>query len=459
MTNAKYRKSKRDNLKKDEGSSRSLKSGFSKDVPMPNDESMKRSTKSSPSVKGDRSLAPGLKTGLYTLVAVVAVMVFGLAGYGALAYYKNENHKKELSEEQAYLGKLVDIVNRGPNCRWKAKFNPFGTKVRNTDYKTLRNVTAVKEYVGHIRKFFESDMMKQHIKKLQTFSDSKLPRHFDSRQKWSFCPSLHQVLNQGACGSCFAIASMGVASDRTCIQTNGTFRNFLSAQDVVGCCYACGNCLTGGDPLKALVYWVVEGVVTGGPDGCQPYAIDTKCGIPCRVESYELTEKKRQCHRNCQSNYYKSTYKEDKSKGVLAYTLYPRKMTVDQAGKERIMMPSIIGNINETMSKPLTTEQIRTIIRKELFLFGPTTLAFPITEEFLHYDSGIYHPFPEQDFEKRIIYWHVVRLVGWGHDEADRLYWIAINSWGDQWGENGRFRVDTSLVERFGLEYETGLFM
>lgn len=35
---------------------------------------MKRSTKSSPSVKGDRSLAPGLKTGLYTLVAVVAVM-------------------------------------------------------------------------------------------------------------------------------------------------------------------------------------------------------------------------------------------------------------------------------------------------------------------------------------------------------------------------------------------------
>lgn len=39
MTNAKYRKSKRDNVKKDEGSSRSLKLGFSisKDVPMPND--------------------------------------------------------------------------------------------------------------------------------------------------------------------------------------------------------------------------------------------------------------------------------------------------------------------------------------------------------------------------------------------------------------------------------------
>lgn len=48
------------------------------------------------------------------------------------------------------------------------------------------------------------------------------------------------------------------------------------------------------------------------------------------------------------------------------------------------------------------------------------------------------------------------RLVGWGHDEADRLYWIAINSWGDQWGENGRFRVDTSLVEVWIVEYWKG---
>ena len=82
---------------------------------------------------------------------------------------------------------------------------------------------------------------------------------------------------------------------------------------------------------------------------------------------------------------------------------------------------------------------------------------------------------PEHDFEKRIIYWHVVRLIGWDRDAADRLHWIAINSFGSQWGDNGErrarraadrdvepialglFKIDTSLLERFGLEYETAL--
>lgn len=32
--------------------------------------------------------------------------------------------------------------------------------------------------------------------------------------------------------------------------------------------------------------------------------------------------------------------------------------------------------------------QIRNIIKKELILYGPTTMAFPVTEEFLHYESG-----------------------------------------------------------------------
>ncbi|CAK5085608.1 unnamed protein product [Meloidogyne enterolobii] len=91
-------------------------------------------------------------------------------------------------------------------------------------------------------------------------------------------------------------------------------------------------------------------------------------------------------------------------------------MSIDQAGNKRI----------------------RNIIRKELITVGPTTLALPLTEEFLHYDSGIFHPYPEKDFENRIIYWHVVRLIGWGHDEEDRLYWIAANSFGEQWGENGK---------------------
>lgn len=59
-----------------------------------------------------------------------------------------------------------------------------------------------------------------------------------------------------------AVAVAGVASDRTCIATNGTVQVVLSADDIIACCDGCGDCY-GGDPLKALVYWVNEGLVIG----------------------------------------------------------------------------------------------------------------------------------------------------------------------------------------------------
>jgi hypothetical protein len=55
-----------------------------------------------------------------------------------------------------------------------------------------------------------------------------------------------------------AVAAMAVAADRTCIHTNGSINSQLSALDVIECCTVCGNCF-GGDPLKAMVYWALEG--------------------------------------------------------------------------------------------------------------------------------------------------------------------------------------------------------
>lgn len=58
---------------------------------------------------------------------------------------------------------LVDAVNTDPKSRWKAKFNPFGMKNKDYNYKTLKNVTAVKEYVKHLEDSFGSDKMKKHL--------------------------------------------------------------------------------------------------------------------------------------------------------------------------------------------------------------------------------------------------------------------------------------------------------
>lgn len=35
---------------------------------------------------------------------------------------------------------------------------------------------------------------------------------------------------------------------------------------------------------------------------------------------------------------------------------------------------------------------------------------------------------------------HSAKIVGWGVEEGTE-YWIAANSWGPHWGENGYFRI------------------
>lgn len=46
---------------------------------------------------------------------------------------------------------------------------------------------------------------------------------------------------------------------------------------------------------------------------------------------------------------------------------------------------------------------------------------------------------------------HGIVLVGWGNDDGD--YWIARNSWGPRWGEEGylRIRIDNGLNLNCGL--------
>ncbi|VDN94085.1 unnamed protein product [Brugia pahangi] len=85
------------------------------------------------------------------------------------------------------------------------------------------------------------------------------------------------------------------------------------------------------------------------------------------------------------------------------------------------------------------------------------TMAFPVAEEFLHYENGIYTPYPENGFTDRIVYWHVVRIIGWGYDSDRIFHWIAVNSYGRNWGEYGLFRIDISFLRQFGLEYEAAL--
>jgi cathepsin B len=58
--------------------------------------------------------------------------------------------------------------------------------------------------------------------------------------------------------------------------------------------------------------------------------------------------------------------------------------------------------------------------------------------DFLPYASGLYHR-SEEAFKFNGN--HIVKLLGWEKGPDGQEFWIAENTWGSDWGEQGYFRV------------------
>jgi len=70
---------------------------------------------------------------------------------------------------------------------------------------------------------------------------------------------------------------------------------------------------------------------------------------------------------------------------------------------------------------------------KYFLTYGPIVSSMEIYEDFWAYESGVYeHVYGGSEG------FHVVVIVGW--DDATEC-WIAKNSWGEDWGEDGYFRI------------------
>ena len=88
---------------------------------------------------------------------------------------------------------------------------------------------------------------------------------------------------------------------------------------------------------------------------------------------------------------------------------------------------------------------------------GPIVASFEPNYDFMYYSGGVYHSVAPQWVKKglRQPEWervdHSVLLYGWGETENGDKYWELLNSWGEDWGEKGHFRmlrgVDESAVE------------
>jgi cathepsin B len=257
----------------------------------------------------------------------------------------------------------------------------------------------------------------------RTHADSNvaIPESWQAAEAFPACKEvIETVVDQSACGSCWAMAVSSAASHRLCIKNNGAVTTQLSARDLLSCCSSCGFGCEGGYPSSAWSWLSSTGIVSG-----KNYNDFSKCVSypfqPCghHVDTFEpscstLDFSTPKCQKSCDdATSWPASYAEDKLKFSKAFGVYGE-----------------------------------AAMQKELMANGPISVAFTVYSDFLNYKGGVY-----KKTSGSVLGGHAVTLIGWGVEADGTKYWTIQNSWNESWGEKGNFRIVRGTDE-CGIESE-----
>lgn len=240
--------------------------------------------------------------------------------------------------------------------------------------------------------------------------DSKpLPHYFNAAENWP--GKIHEPLDQGNCAASWAFSTAAVASDRIAIQSMGHMTPQLSPQNLISCDTRNQGGCAGGRIDGAWWYLRRRGVVT---EDCYPYSPPQQAQggerAHCMMHSRSVGRGKRQATAPCPNSH---SYNNDIYQSTPPYRL---------STNEKEIMKEIMDN-------------------------GPVQAILEVHEDFFVYRSGIYRH-TDVNYHKLPHYrkhgTHSVRITGWGEEvshDGTRKYWLASNSWGKDWGEDGYFRI------------------
>jgi len=99
------------------------------------------------------------------------------------------------------------------------------------------------------------------------------------------------------------------------------------------------------------------------------------------------------------------------------------------------MQPAYRVGREASATQPRRREQD---IMHEIRTQGPVEAVMEVYTDFFMYTSGVYQ---KTNLARGVVAgYHAVRIIGWGQDGGER-YWLVANSWGEQWGERGLFKI------------------
>ena len=289
-----------------------------------------------------------------------------------------------------HFARIADEVNSDPSSSW----------VANTEYVPFNRNDLSKKF-----NLIVEESLPDNFDEAPVLGNDPLPENFDPREKWPQCESFKDVRDQSACGSCWAFGAVSAMSDRLCVKSGQKDQRRISSEDLLECCDSCGFGCEGGYLYQSWSYSKSDGLVTGGlyddKKFCKPYAFPP-CNHhskgpydDCSQHDYETPE----CKRKCQDG-YETEYKKDRIKSASIYSI---------RGEENIM--------------------------RELFTNGSVEASFTVYEDFLLYKSGVY-----QRRSGSALGGHAIKIMGYGVENGLK-YWLGVNSWNTNWGENGTFKI------------------
>lgn len=320
------------------------------------------------------------------------------------------HHKKKASMllyqtrlSSLHQHKVVDSIN-DQQMSWSArlmkKFNGLSMLQVNSYAGIKRDVRARETHKQMMRQHAQSQLHTGHIKPRSFLQQSssvrmhrgtKLPKDWD----WSNVGGqnfLEPVMDQSDCGSCYAASAMRMLSARHKIKQNNTNALPWSINFPLFCSEFNQGCKGGYGLLTAK--WSSElGLL---PATCMRYDTGGSCKLECDLD--ELEGKR---------------YRADNHHYVGAF--------YESTSADRV-----------------------TAIQEELYHNGPLVLGLEPGEDFMWYSSGIYRS-PKNPFHPTVgAEWervdHAVLLVGYGEENGEK-FWKLQNSWGEDWGEEGFFRI------------------
>lgn len=214
---------------------------------------------------------------------------------------------------------------------------------------------------------------------------------------WSKLTMSKRVKNQGACGSCWAIAAATVLEAHQEIYS-GKFRTF-SAQQIVSCtpnprqCGGSGGCE--GATAELAMDWVLH-------HGCAE-----ESAVPYSAEDESCTAAPVNASLQKAQIFSESGHSARRLSGAAAFGMTGW----------------------ETLPKNKYEPLVRAIVER-----GPVAVSVA-ANTWQAYESGIF-----DSCGKDAVIDHAVTATGYGEDQGIK-FWLIQNSWGADWGESGHIRL------------------